>query len=227
MLRSVRSFVAIAALGGVGSVIATPQNITPGELALTPAYCQDVQSINGWTKEKGTRSPRAEYWLSLMGETFWAMHHYCWGLIQMQRSRAAGITAQQRTFLRHEAIDEYRYVLKNSPPSFVLLPEVYLRIGDAHAALEEYSPAFEAYAKSRAIKPDYWPAYAREARLLETAGLKTKAVKLLEEGLQHVPNSPELQAQLRRLGGKFPDGASTAKPGPSATSPGTIGGDTQ
>ena len=222
-----RSVFAIALLLCLGSASATPQNITPGELALTPPYCQDVQSINGWTKDKGTRSPRAEHWLNLMGETFWAMHHYCWGLIQMQRSRVSGLTPQVRSFLRHEAIDEYRYVIKNSRADFVLLPEVYLRIGEAHATLDEHALALEAYAKARTIKADYWPAYAREAELLEAVGLKAKARELLEAGLRNLPNNPELQNHLQRLGGKVPVAAPASRPGPEATPPAPTGGQTQ
>jgi hypothetical protein len=57
----------------MGSTVAKPQDITAGELALTPEYCQDVQTMNGW--EKHNRAPRTPQWLAMMGETFWAMHH--------------------------------------------------------------------------------------------------------------------------------------------------------
>lgn len=175
------------------------RDVTQGELALTPAFCQDVQSINGWTKEVGTRSPRAEHWLSLMGETFWAMHHYCWGLIKMQRARAPGATPQVRAFLRRSAIDEYQYVLRHSPPEFVLLPEIYYRIGESYVALEQPQLALIEFEKSRAVKADYWPAYAAAAESLLALGRRDEARRMVAAGLEQVPDQQTLTELAQRI----------------------------
>lgn len=184
--------------------------ITPGELALTPEFCQDVQAINGWGKEAHDRSPRAPRWVSIFGDTFWAMHHYCWGLIKLHRANTPGIAPQMRSGLRRSAIDEYGYVIRHSKPDFILLPEMYFRIGEAHALLGEHPLAVEAYAKARSLKPTYWPPYIGEADVLVAMGRNTQARSLIASGLQQLPNQPQLQAYLQRMDARAPRAAAPA-----------------
>ncbi len=198
--RCCRWLLALSLLSGGLPALAL-RDIAAGELALTPAFCQDVQSINGWSKDKGGRSPRAEHWLSLMGETFWAMHHYCWGLIQMNRARAAGVEPQIRAGLRRQAIDDYEFVLKYAPPGYVMLPEIYWRIGESYDALDQRPVALLWYEKSRASKPDYWPAYFSAAESLLILGRKDEARRMVEEGLRQVPGNSPLMRMGERLGG--------------------------
>lgn len=190
--RGARALCAALAVSAVGSALARPENITAGELALVPQFCQDVQSINGWTKEKGTRSPRAEHWLSMMGETFWAMHHFCYGLIQRQRSRAPGLTPQMRDFLLREVIDEHKYVIRNSPADFVMRPEIFYRLGEAHAELGEHMQAIDYFEKSNQAKSDYWPAYAGWATSLAKTLRRAEAHEVLNRGLKEIPDNPQL-----------------------------------
>lgn len=185
----------LAMMAGVSH--AQPENITPGEVALTPDFCQDVQALTGWTKTNP--SPRTPYWIGLMGETFWAMHHQCWAMIHLQRADRAGVAPHVRKFHINSAISDFYYIIKNSPPDFVMLPEIYYRIGDAHAQLGNVVPAMEHFAKSRALKPDYWPAYLGEARLAAQYGKTAQARSLLETGLRAVPGQPDMQALLKSL----------------------------
>ena len=198
--------IGIAMVLGLACTVASaaePTNITAGELALTPPFCQDVQTINGWS-QYGHESPRAPHWVSLMGKTFWGMHHYCWALVNIQRSKAAGLSKQMRDFMIHSAIADHYFVVNIAPPSFVLLPEIYFRIGEAHVMVQEYPQAIAAFEKSREIKPDYWPPYVAQAELLEKMGMKSKALALLDEGLQKMPGEPTLTRHVKRLGGKPP-----------------------
>lgn len=201
---------------------AEPTNITAGELALTPAFCQDVQTINGWSQH-GRESPRSPMWIEKMGKTFWGMHHYCWGMVNIHRSQAAGQSPQERTFKIHSAINDYYYVVRIAPPDFVLLPEVFYLIGEAHGMVNEHVNAIEAYQKALQIKPDYWPPYEGHARILEKLGKKAEARAVLEKGLQVAPNEPRLKALYERLGhelakGGLPNAArgATSKPPSSA-----------
>ncbi|MBL8289990.1 MAG: hypothetical protein JNL85_18540 [Rubrivivax sp.] len=184
--------------------VARPENITAGELALTPPFCQDAQSINGWTKEVGTRSPRAEHWLSLMGESFWHMHHFCWGLIQWQRAHAPGVVGRDREFLLREAINEHLYVVRNTRPDYVMLPEIFYRIGEAQAALGEHYLAIQAFEKSRAVKNDYWPAYVGWARSLASSRRPQEALAVVEDGLRVMPDNPQLSRLAKELRGETP-----------------------
>jgi tetratricopeptide (TPR) repeat protein len=200
-----RSLALCAALlvGGAKSTLAQPVNITEGELALTPPFCQDVQGIKYGDQYSNT-SPRAAYWVGLMGPSFWALHHYCWALIHIHRSKAAGLSAQTRDYMIGVAISDYLYVVKNARPNFILMPEVFLRIGEANVLRKNPVAALEAFAKARNLNPEYWPPYLRSAEVLARMGKKTEALAILEEGLRKIPDQPELIAAVQRLGGKAP-----------------------
>lgn len=200
---------------------AEPRNITAGELALTPAFCQDVQTINGWSQH-GRESPRSPMWIAKMGKTFWGMHHYCWGMVNIHRSQAAGQSPQERDFKIHSAISDYYYVVEIAPPDFVLLPEIFYLIGEAHGMVNEHVNAIEAYQKALRLKPDYWPPYEGHAKILEKLGKRAEARAVLEMGLKVAPNEPRLKTLYERLGRGLTKGSpntargATAKPLSSA-----------
>jgi tetratricopeptide (TPR) repeat protein len=175
------------------------ENITPGELALTPAFCQDVQTMNGWSKARP--SPRTDHWIGLMGETFWAMHHYCWAMIGLHRAQAAGVSAMDKKWLIKSAVEDYRFVIVNSTPDFVLLPDVYTRMGEAQLLMGDSGAAYDSFMHAREIKPDYWPPYIRWADVLIKINNKSEAKKLIEEGLRHAPDAKPLLDKYLALGG--------------------------
>jgi len=185
------------------------ENLTKGELAMLPSFCQDVQGLTGWTKTNP--SPRTPYWIGLMGDTFWAMHHYCWAMVHLQRAQAGDVTPQMRTFLIKGAISDFYYVVKNSPPDFVMLPELYYRTGKAYAMLGDWVNATEEFAKSRRLKPDYWPSYTGEADVLMGVGKPREAQEMIEEGLKHSPDQPALLRALERAKTALAQGPGTRK----------------
>ncbi len=175
------------------------RNLTPGELALMPAFCQDVQTVNGW--EQGVReSPRAPMWVSKLGRSFWDMHHYCWARVAVHRSLAIGLNQNQRDHLVESAIDDMQYVVRRAPPTMVLLPEIYYLMGDYYRMLRRFGEAAESFKKSRELKPDYWPAYAGLADLMLLSGRRAEAKTVLEQGLALLPNEVALKSRLDRLG---------------------------
>jgi hypothetical protein len=178
-------------------------NLTDGELALTPAFCQDVQTVNGWS-QFSRPSPRSGHWVSLMGPTFWGMHHYCWALVHLQRANRAGVTPQVRSWAIREAIADFYYVVKVAPRDFVLLPEIYYRTGEAYLLLEEYGTALGEFQKSRSVNPAYWPSYVSEANLLIKTGKRKEALALLESGLAVTPAEPNLLAAVKRINADRP-----------------------
>jgi hypothetical protein len=176
------------------------RNLTPGELALMPEFCQDVQTVNGW--EQGVReSPRAPYWVSKMGRSFWDMHHYCWAGIAVHRSKQPGLNQNQRDHLIETAIDDYYYVVRRAPPNMALLPELYYLIGDSQRQIRQYGAAIESFKMARSLKADYWPSYAGHADVLLLSNQRAEARAILEQGLSVLPNEPALKTRLERLKG--------------------------
>lgn len=175
--------------------------ISKGELALTPEFCQDVQTINGWSQYSNP-SPRSPHWVGLMGQVFFNMHHYCWALIRLNRLPFKQMTPKERDFEIHVAIQDFNYVVDKATQSgskFVLLPEIHYRIGDAYVLRGDHISALVEFQKSRSIKPDYWPPYVGEAKLMMKAGKKKEALELLEQGLTLMPNQPNLLAAAKDI----------------------------
>lgn len=177
-----------------------PPDITRGEFALLPEYCPDTQGFKYGDATYNT-SPRAGYWIGLMGPSFWHMHHYCWALIRVQRASAIGLPAPTRQGHLQAAVSDYRYVIVNATPDFVLLPEVFTRMGEAYASLENYGAAMDAFNRAREIKPDYWPPYLRWSDILIKIGKRKEAKEHIEKILALLPDEPAVQQQYRRLGG--------------------------
>ncbi len=199
-----------------------PENMTWGELALTHPVCYHTQAIplTGWVRLE-RESPQSEYWNRMLGGEgmLWGMHHYCWALINLHRAQAAGISTRDRDFLISSTIGDFRYVIRwanrlRDPASFRMLPELYFRLAESHAMLEQTAPALEAYEMARRVKRDYWPPYVGQAKLLEKAGMRGDALRLLEDGLRVMPGEPNLAALYARLGGK----SAPVRPAPAAAS---------
>jgi tetratricopeptide (TPR) repeat protein len=181
-------------------VFAKPENITDGELALTPEYCVDTATMR-YGSEFFNPSPRAAHWVGLMGKSFWAMHHYCWALINLRRAQMAGVTPTTRKYLLQEVIADCIYVIRNSGPDFIMLPEIYTRLGDTQLLVGDPASAQDAFEKARMAKPDYWPAYTHWADVLVKINSKAQAKKLVAEGLRHAPDAKPLQEKYKSLGG--------------------------
>lgn len=195
----------LALMGLAGTAAANkPDDITEAEMKLLPAYCVDTMGFNYGDAYYNT-SPRAGHWVALMGKTFWAMHHYCWAQINMSRSRRAGISPQLRQALWEGIRGDYGYVLKNATPGFIMLPEIYTRIGEVELLLGHPNKAGEAFGRARRLKPDYWPAYSHWAEFLMKIGRRPEAMKIVISGLENAPGAKVLLEQYRVLGGKAAD----------------------
>ena len=208
-------------VGCPAAIAQAPVDISVGEMAMLPEYCPDTQVFSAADPrftEKGKR------WTSLLGPAFLGLHHYCWGLIHVHRAKQAGVPAQMRRWHLESAINDYRYTISNSQPGFVLMPEVYLRVGEANLELQSNLGALEAFQRSRELKPDYWPAYVRAATVLMRIGKTADAVTLIEQGLTHKPNEPALIDAYKRLGGNYAkflqslQAAAATTPPPAASS---------
>lgn len=199
VLRFLTATVAVL-LAATPTMAAKPDNPTALEISRLPPYCLDTEWFAG-PKNSPRQSPKSLQWEQMMGYGFWSLHHYCWGLVSLDRFYASPLTGEARKFLVHQIVSEYYYVLNNTPPDFILRPEILLRLGEAELLRENYGEAYDAFFKARQQKPDYWPAYARWAEVLIKAKKTGDARKLVEQGLMYSPQSVTLQEMFRKLGG--------------------------
>jgi tetratricopeptide (TPR) repeat protein len=181
--------------------------VSAAEWAMLPEYCPDTQTY----QRGGTQGYEA--WIARMGPGFTALHHYCWGLIKASRAGRPGLEKQVRNGLYGSAIEECNYVLRNSPPDFVLRPEVLLRAGQWSAAAEAYARALEYFEESIQAKPDYWPPYLEIANVNLGLRRRQHAIDALERGLKVMPQQEQLTAALKRIqDGKSPPAGRSARP---------------
>lgn len=205
----------LALAGHQLAVANAPENVTPGEVARLPEFCPDTFSFTRqWAKEAPT--PRQAYWQSLVGTTFWAMHHYCWGLIAAHRSMAAGVTPAQKEHLLHTAIRDLQYVVNEAPPNWILLPELHTRIGDFFEQRGRYVEAMENQQRSMSLKPDYWPPYVALIRMHVKWGKRQQSEQVLIDGLTRMPGQPQIMAAAKRAGIPIPAKLATIPRDPSA-----------
>ena len=175
--------VASGLLFGTTSRAAEPADITRAELARVPEYCADTMAFDPRLKT-GQQTAKQSQWLSLMGETFYGMHHYCWALIGANRAEQAGLNKQQRDFIFNSAINDVYYVLKIATPDFPLLPELLTRVGQYYVAMGLPVQAVDHFEQARKAKPDYWPPYIGMADVYAKLGRKQHAAEVLDDGLK-------------------------------------------
>jgi hypothetical protein len=120
-------------------------------------------------------SPNAPKWVAMMGKGFWAIHHYCWALINLLRIQGPLVPAAVKQGAREEALGDLAYVIQNSPPDFILLPEIFTKMGQIQLDLKRPAAADASFARARTLKRDYWPAYFHWAIYLQHGGQKAKA----------------------------------------------------
>src|SRR5206468_1439919 len=96
----------------------------------------------------------------LMGPGFHAMHHYCNGLIDTNRAMLLATSARVRTFYLGASITEFDYVIRNSPPDFIMLPEILTKKGENLLRLGNIALGIPTLEQAMQAKPDYWPPYA-------------------------------------------------------------------
>lgn len=183
------------------SMASKPDSITDAELALLPRYCPDTMGF-GYGDASYNTSPNAARWVAIMGKGFWAVHHHCWALIKMRRAERPGMRAVHKQGHWRSALADFQYVVDKSPSDFLLLPEIFTWIGRTEILLDHPANAEEAFARVRAVKPDYWPAYFHWAEYLVATGRKAEALAVIKTGLQHSPHAKPLLSLFTHLGGK-------------------------
>jgi tetratricopeptide (TPR) repeat protein len=170
-------------------------SFTAAELAVLPPYCRNMQGFPGYEGAPGNR------WRRLMGSDFQHIHHYCRGLRDVYYVKLLALSPQNKQLLWERAVNEFDYIIKNSRPDMVLMPEVYYQKGEALIHAGRPVDAIDAFKASRVAKPDYWPAYVAWADYLIQKKQLDDARDLLATGLRHAPGSQEIQQRLAKLPG--------------------------
>jgi tetratricopeptide (TPR) repeat protein len=168
------------------------------EVALLPRFCMYTQDFRERVPGGNDRE-QIEHWQALMGPSYEAMHHYCWGLMKLHRAAVLARDARTRRFYYASAVDEFDYVLRNVTPDFAMLPEILTKRGEALLGAGRAPQAIAEFERAIELKPDYWPPYARLSDYYKSAGNSDSARQILERGLARSPNAKGLSRRLKEL----------------------------
>jgi tetratricopeptide (TPR) repeat protein len=201
-------FVASAPAAGQG-IPGYPDLVTdydPREVVMLPRYCRHTQLFRD--RIPGGNDPEEiRRWHTAMGDIFWAMHHYCWGLMHLYRAKVLARDERARSFNYRSAIAEFDYVITRARRDFVLLPEILTRRGEALLGLGRAALALAEFERAIELKPDYWPPYAQISDFHKAKGDTRKARETLEAGLAHAPQAKGLQRRRQELEDQTPEPA--------------------
>lgn len=162
-------------------------------VAILPEYCQDVMN---------DRHRALEKWGPTLGPTVQHVHHYCRGLYQMGQAQRI-VNQKKSNYLWHVAVNEISYTIRNAPPDFVLLPEMFYKRGISWSKFGRPREAEADFKRAIEIHPSYYPAYASLAELYRDSNRLAMARTIVSDGLRHSPESKallQLQNELRGAG---------------------------
>jgi len=165
---------------------------SPQDLRLLPKFCWGTQQVRDFSKDPHP----IEYYVNRYGPTYHDFHHFCWGLIGVNRASQVQDKALRMMKLRH-TLSEFKYVIARAEPGFVFLPVVYVaqatvlrdvgRIGEALASLQ----------KATELKPNYAHAYILSADILLSQNDRDGAVRVLKKGLSKTQGKAAASIKFR------------------------------
>ena len=183
------------------------------EIRLLPGYCQvRMQKLN---------SPEYKSLEAAMGPDLLHTHHFCAALVYLKRYYGERNTARRSDHLG-KARSNLQYMLDHASPGYVLMPEIYLNMGEVERIAGNPGKARSAYEKSIELAKNSPRAFGALADLLRDGGHRDQALAVVSEGLRHNPEATTLQRRYRDLGGAlpYPAPAEAAKPAPPAQAAG-------
>jgi tetratricopeptide (TPR) repeat protein len=167
---------------------------------MLPSYCRYTQDfINRFPG--GDRAAEQERWKASLGQTFIHMHHYCYGLMDVNRAALLSNDERESRFNLSNSVLEFEYVIERAPLDFPMLPEILTKKGESLLKLNRDGEAMLQFERAVKIKPDYEPAYAAASDFYKDSRQLAKAREWLQKGLSAAPNSKTLRRRLAELDG--------------------------
>jgi len=194
------------------------QDYSPTAVAMLPTYCKCTQLFR--EKVPGATNPaEIQRWYQLLGPTYNALHHYCWGLQAVHDATFLARDKQFRAHMLNVSIREFDYVIDRAPPDYVLMPEFLFKKGESQVKLGQGHIAVVQFQRAIELKPDYWPPYAAMSDLYKSVGDLPKAREWVDKGLSVAPDAKPLLARQAELGGT--QGKRAVSPSPNSSRPAT------
>lgn len=169
---------------------------TDAEIKAMPPYCQA-------RLQRGKDPAKHAYWAQILGPDFLHTHHFCYGLGAINRYYRARTPQEKKSHL-DGAYGDLSYVVSRVSPTYSLMPDVYLNRGLVLSLLGNYGGAINDLKKAIELNPKLARAYTLASDIHAKLNQKSEALKVVADGLRHVPDSSALQRLYRERGGKLP-----------------------
>ena len=174
-----------------------PGKATDAEIARLPPYCA--------VRLKGNTSPEYKQWERTLGPGFLHTHHYCTGLVQLNRYRDhTRRSPQDRAFICRGCRGNELHGHRASRATYILLPEIYLNRGIAFSLQKRDALAVTDMNKALKLNPHLVGAYLALAMRYAEMKQDDRALEIVTIGLKYNPDVRSLQGRYRELGGKLP-----------------------
>jgi len=165
------------------------------ELQHLPPYCKCKGAVNidPHTKKKMMKKWSRFFLKYPHGENWIHLHHYCYGLIMLNRYyRGVG----KRSALLREAEGQFNYVITQSNPKFILVPEFHLKMGVTQKLMGRDSKSLQHFMQATKLKKNYVSAYLHIINYYKEHHDFKNAIKTAKKGLKYSPNSKILKKEL-------------------------------
>jgi tetratricopeptide (TPR) repeat protein len=128
------------------------------------------------------------------------MHHYCFGLRDYERAlKHRG--GKSFNFHLKSSLQNFDYVLRNSDPTFYMIPEVMVMRGRSLELAKRDAEAVEMYMSALKRNPRFALAYAALGNYYRGKGDKQQALRVYTQGLRYSPKNKYLRARYQDIGG--------------------------
>lgn len=169
---------------------------TDAELRAVPEYCR-IRFV------EGAASAQWIGWAKRFGPAAIHMHHYCDGLLWLNRYAKTFDRREQKRILQ-SAYGSFLYMVPRVDNSWPLRGELYYNMGRVQALRGEDGEALIAFRKAIDYDPRLRDAYIAASVLYEKMNDNKQALTLISEGLRHVQDDERLRERYRKLGGQLP-----------------------
>lgn len=172
-----------------------PQHAEAYELPYLPDYCKCKGAVNIDPRTKENLRKKWDRFFSKYphGENWVHLHHYCQGLLMLNRFyRGVG----NPSALLKEAESQFNYMIKQSNPKFILVPEYHLKMGITQKLMGRDSKSLQHFTEAIKLKKDYVPAYVHIIDYYKEHNDFKNAIRTAKMGLKHSPNSKILKKEL-------------------------------
>lgn len=136
----------------------------------------------------------------IFGPTWIHMHHYCFGLDQINIAMQNWSNETIRNRYLQLSIGEFDYILKRSDSNFILKPEILAKKGEVLLLVGKSMEAVQAFYEAIELRCEYIPAYTALADYFFRHNDTFQAQRILERGLKCVPGSEVLKNKLAEVG---------------------------